>query len=489
MIDPKILIQEQIEQIEKSKHSLVEFIKQAWRVLHPSSPYVHNWHIDAISEHLEAITSGQIKRLLINVPPGTMKSLLVNVFWPAWEWGPKNMGHHSFLSAAHMEKLAIRDNLKMRRLVLSEWYQYLYPHIKLMRDKNSKSSFENSLTGFREAMSLGSLTGSRAHRVGIDDPLSVEDANSEAELDNREFLFNEVIPTRLVDPINSAILVIMQRLHERDTSGLILSKNLGYVHLMLPMEFEPERKCTTILGFSDPRTHAGELLFPARFPQEVVDKEKESLGTYGYAGQHQQRPAPRGGGIFKESWLSQRFRLPRDNNGKIKLSDFRERYQSWDTAFKEGEENDYSTCTSWGLKDNGIYLLHLWRGRVDFPTLEQKFIELGAHFNANQILIEDKASGQSLVQAARKRTRLPVKAVKIDRDKTARAHAVTGYFEGMRVFLPEDDPLLIDYIDELITFPAAAHDDFVDSTTQFFLEIILRREGNYGIIHNSVMGR
>ncbi len=288
--------------------SLAGFIRRAWHVIEPGQTYVHGWHIDAIAEHLEAITAGQITRLLINIPPGTMKSLCVGVFWPAWEWGPKGKSSTRVLATSHSLPLAVRDNLKARRLIQSEWFQSLWgDKVTLTGDQNAKTKFENTATGFRDAMAFKSLTGSRGDRVIIDDPLSVNSAGSEAEREgvNQDFL--EAVPTRLNNPDRSAIVVVMQRLHERDVSGVILSKNLGYEHLMLPMEFEPERRCRTSIGFADPRTTDGDLLFPARFPREVVERDKIPMGSYAVAGQFQQRPVPREGGLFKREWFSSRI--------------------------------------------------------------------------------------------------------------------------------------------------------------------------------------
>lgn len=482
-------LNEDVLAIERAEKSLSEFIKQSWHIIEPGAKYYHGWCIDAICEHLEAITNGEIKRLIINVPPGLMKSLTLNVFWPAWEWGAKKMPHLRYLSASHMMNLAVRDNIRMRRLVMSDWYQSRYPHVRLMKDQNAKIKFENQATGFKEAMASGSITGSRGDRVNIDDPLSVEDANSETILESQELWFTEAIPTRLNIPEKSAITIIMQRLSVRDTTAIALSRNLGYEHLMLPMEFEPERRCMTSIGFIDPREKEGELLFPERFTSEVVEQIKTSLGPYGTAGQFQQRPTLREGSIIKIEWLTRRFKLMRDIAGRVNIGEFKERYQSWDTAFKEGEENDYSVCTMWGVKEDGYYLIACVKMRCNFPTLEQRAIELANYFVPNQIFIEDKASGQSLIQAFKKRTKLPVKAIKDERDKVSRLNAVSGYFESNRIVLPDGEPWVEDYIEELTSFPAVKHDDQVDSTSQFLIEVALRRENSTTIHTPSIYGR
>ena len=180
---------------EACRRSLVTFIQRAWHVLEPGQKYVHGWHMDAIAEHLEAVTAGQINRLLINVPPGTMKSMSVSVFWPAWEWGPRGMPHIRFIGASHEESLATRDNMKMRHLVQSEWYQRLWP-TPLMGDQNQKTYFQNTKTGWRQSCPVGSMTGKRGDRVVWDDPHSVEDAHSDAQLETANRIFRETLPTR-----------------------------------------------------------------------------------------------------------------------------------------------------------------------------------------------------------------------------------------------------------------------------------------------------
>jgi hypothetical protein len=276
------------EAIRQRCTTLAGFIREAWPVLEPAQPYVHGWHIDVLCQHLEAITDGQITRLLINIPPGTMKSLVASVFWPAWEWGPRGLPSMRYLTTSYAEKFVKRDSRRMRDLVQSEWFSSLWPEIELNR--SGEMSFANSKMGNREGMAFASLTGGRGDRVIIDDPHSTETAESPAERATTTRIFRESVPTRLNNPATSAIVVIMQRLHEKDVSGQILDLGLGYEHLMLPMEFEPERRCRTSIGFEDPRTEDGELLFPERFPRAVVERDKKILGSYAVAGQQQQRP-------------------------------------------------------------------------------------------------------------------------------------------------------------------------------------------------------
>jgi len=254
-----------------------------------------------VCDHLEAITRGEITRLIINIPPGTMKSLISSVFWPAWEWGPAGMPWLRYLTTSYSDAYVKRDSRKMRDLVNSNWYQARWPHVKLVR--TGETSFENTEKGNREGRPFSGLTGGRGDRVIIDDPHSTESAESELDRQTAIRIFTESVPTRLNRPIDSAILVIMQRLHVEDVTGKALSLGLGYEHLMLPMEYEPDRQCHTSIGFKDRRTVEGELLFPERFPKEVVDRDKIPMGSYAVAGQFQQRPTLREGGLFKRSWF------------------------------------------------------------------------------------------------------------------------------------------------------------------------------------------
>ena len=436
---------------EIAKRSLAEFCQMAWHVLEPATPIKWGWALDAMCEHLEAVHSGKIKRLLMNVPPGMMKSLLTGVFFPAWEWGPCGSASLRYLTTAHKEPLAIRDNLKCRRLIQSDWYQERWP-VELTGDQNAKTKFENVATGFREAMAFRSMTGSRGDRIILDDPLSVDDAFSEAALDSAEQTFLEAVPSR-VNTGDSAIIVIMQRLHERDTSGIILSRKLGYEHLMLPMRFEPERRCQTCIGFEDPRTQDGELLFPERFSEAQVLEMERTMGSYATAGQFQQRPMPRGGGLFKRDWLQFWDKLP-------------ERFDSacisWDMTFKDSKTSDFVVGQVWGRKAGCFYLIDQFRGQWDFvKTLEQFVAAAKKYPFVTRKLVEDKANGSAIISALRKRV-TGIIPITPKESKEARASAVTTFWEARNVYLPPPSRfpwVERDFIPELLAFPSGAHDD------------------------------
>lgn len=459
-------------QIELCNRHFAEFVKQAWHIVEPSTPLKWGWMLDGMSEHLQAISDGDLQNVLFNVPPGAMKSLMVCVFWPAWEWGPRKMPEKRFLGASHEQGLAIRDNWRCRNIIRSEWYQTRWP-VALSPDQDGKKDFSNLATGFRNARAFESMTGARGDRVLLDDPISAKKANSEAHLKETELIFNETLPTRINDADTSSIVVIMQRLHERDPSGLILSQQLDYEHFCIPMEFETERRCSTSIGWKDPRKKEGELMFPERFSAESIEKLKRQLGTYGTAGQLQQRPAPRGGGIIKERWWKWYLATA------IPKVAWRMIYA--DTAQKEKQENDFSVLQCWGMRSDGegIVLLDQLRGKWEAPDLtrnarqfwnKHKAIEgMGA---LRQMKVEDKVSGTGLIQAlkrpyddeGKKRPAIPVVGIQRNVDKVSRAYGAAPQIEAGFVYLPEDAEWIHEYISELNTFPAGAHDDQCDPT-------------------------
>jgi len=440
---------------EFCSRSLRNFVKRAWPQIIPQE-LQYNWHIDAVCDHMQAVATGDITRLLINIPPGTSKSTLSGVMFPAWMWGPNGRPQYKYIGAAHEQNLAVRDNRMMRELILSEWYQALWP-IKLMGDQNEKLYFENKDRGFRQACAVGSMTGRRGDCITWDDPLSPEKSHSETSRETALRVFKETLPTRLTEPSKSAIIVIMQRLHDDDPSGYIIAKNLGYDHLMIPMEYEPERKSISSIGWTDPRTVEGELLDPVRFSAEVIKRDKLAMGSYAWAGQMQQRPSPAGGGIVKIHWFQRYKEIPAIPDRII---------ISWDTAAKEKEINDPSVGTVWAVYQNNYYLIDVVKGRWSYPTLKHNVIGLSNKWTSHAVLIEDKSTGEALIPELKQSTSLPVIAIMPVGDKVTRMSAETSTIEAGRVFLPEEAPWLLDYEQELVSFPEGKRDQ-ADSTSQF----------------------
>lgn len=455
-------------------NSFAHFIQRAWPHIIPDK-LQWGWHMDAVAEHLEAVAAGQITRLLVNIPPGTSKSTIIGIMYPAWLWGPGGQPHHRYIGASHEQGLAVRDNRLMRELIKSEWYQSLWP-LSLKGDQNEKLYFENEHRGFRQACAVASMTGRRGHTIAWDDPLSPEKANSDVAREEAIRIFKETLPTRLNDPESSAIIVVMQRLHENDPSGYILANGLGYEHLMIPMEFEPERRKTTSIGWTDPRTKEGDLLDLKRFPTSVIERDKLAMGSYAWAGQMQQRPSPRGGGMFKDEWWRFYTVAPK----------FQYRLIFADTAQKTKEQNDYSVFQCWGYPGDGTaYLIDQMRGKWEAPEL---LTTARAFWNKHRadssstlrsLNIEDKASGTGLIQTL-KRENVPIKPIQRSTDKVTRAMDVAPTIEAGCVYLPEDAPWLSDFLGESSAFPNGAHDDQLDPMMDAISEVMAPKRGFFG---------
>lgn len=454
---------------EACRRGLSTFIRRAWAVLEPGQPYVHGWHVDAMAAHLEAVTAGQITRLLINIPPGTMKSMMTSVFWPAWEWGPKGMAHMRFIGASHEEGLATRDNLRMRRLVQSEWFQRLWP-LSLTGDQNQKTYFENDTTGWRQSCPVNSMTGRRGDRVAWDDPHSVEDAHSAARLESANRVFRETLPTRLNNPELSAIIIVMQRLNTKDISGEILRGDLGYEHLCLPMEWEGPSKATSI-GFVDPRTEVGELLFPARFPRSVVDRDRRIMGEYAVAGQFQQRPAPGTGGEFKPDFITVVDAVPA---GVVQWC------RGWDLGATEGA-GSYTAGVKIGKMQDGRFVIADVK-REQFATAKRdaliKATASADGYSIEQSLPQDPGQagkGQVAAFAALLAGHVMHTSPETG-EKAVRARPLASQVNSGNVVMvraPWNDA----FREEMRLFPNGLHDDQVDAAGRAFARMLMPAAG------------
>lgn len=448
--------------------SLAEFVKAAWHVVEPNTPLVWNWHLDAMCLHLEAITDGRLTRLLINVPPGSSKSLIVSVLWPAWEWGPKGMRGLRYLTTSFAEDNVKRDTRKHRDLTASEWFRTLWPDVRLVR--TGEMSFANADTGSREGSAFGSLTSKRGDRLIIDDPHSTKTAESDVERASTVRQFLEGALNRLNDQLRSAIVVVMQRLHEGDISGVIIARKMGFEHLCLPMEFEIERACRTSLGFVDPRKTDGELLDPQRFPRAAVDDLKQ-MGAYAYAGQYQQRPTPREGGLFKRHWFEGRT-IKQAPAGTVWV-------RHWDLAASTRSTSARTAGVKMGLMPDGKYLVgHVIKTREEGAEV-RRLIKATAQTDGLDVMISlpqdpgqaGKVQKQDMIAML---AGFNARAEPETGDKTTRAEPFSAQCEAGNVYLLEG-AWIDDYLDELCLFPAGALKDQVDASSGAFGRLVKPR--------------
>lgn len=470
------------EERERCTHSFVEFIRAAWPHVE-SKPLIWGWHLDAIAEHLAAVTRGHLLRLVINVPPGSSKTLLVQVFWPAWEWicdqHPSATGFRpdmKFLSATYEDSLATSKALLCRQLLESYWYERLFGDRWQQRaDQWGAHLYANRQGGWRLATSVGGKgTGMHPDRQIVDDPTKPQDALAGAmkadkiKLENVWTWWRGTMSLRKADS-HTARIVIMQRIHEMDLAGR-LEKQGGYEMLKIPMSYEPSSKCTTVLEratdtartplrtWTDPRTEQGELMCPARFSAEDCQQRKNDLGPQDYAAQEQQRPSPAGGGTYKREWF--RFWVVQPQTGVFVISA--------DCTFKDLSSSDWVVVQVWCASAPDFYLLDQVRERLDVLGTCNAIASLrGKWKRVGEILVEDAANGPAVSQIMKK-TVPGIRLVTPLGGKVARANASAVYHRSGNVLLPtpEHAPWVNDYIAEHTSFPFGANDDQVDAQSQ-----------------------
>lgn len=446
-----------------------------WPVLEPGRALVGGWALDAMLEHLEAVARGEITRLLINVPPGFSKSSGTSVFMPAFVWGPLGQPYKRVIATSYDMELAIRDNLACRKLLESQPYQECWGDtVTISDDQNAKKRYQNTAGGWRQAGSVGgSITGHRGDIVIVDDPHSTKSAESVLQRAAALRWFTETLPTRLNDLERSAIVVIMQRLHVNDVSGLILKKELGYEHLCIPMEYEPEHPFRST-RFIDPRTEPGELAEPVRFSAKAVADLKRIFrskgGVYAEAGQLQQRPIPRGGGMFKEEWF--RYRATRPTREEILVGPVR----GWDLAGTEGEAAPYTAGVLGCLLRTGeLCILDAQREQLE-PADVYSFIR-------RVVAADGRTVGHSFPQdpgQAGKDQKRHIAAQLAGSlvhfspesgDKETRAQPVADQANVGNLILVEG-PWNDTLVGEAVEFPRGAWKDLIDATSRLFARLV-----------------
>jgi predicted phage terminase large subunit-like protein len=507
-----MITQQQLDELERLtneievrdvERNLRKFIPLAWPIIEQNRPFVPGWHIDAICDHLMACTEGHIKNLVINIPPRHMKSLTVSVLWPTWEWCSKP--HIRGLFISYGRTLVTGQSVKARRIISSNWYQRLWGHkFSLATDQNVKSHFENDKGGSRMVGTPQSgVTGEGGDRVVVDDPTKLEDADNDNALEMAREFWDNVLASRINDPLTGVRVIIMQRLNDLDLSGHILRKegvarfagDAGWTHLYLPTEFEPERVCRTfffrdeykqevdpVTGdvevkvqkvekvFEDPRTEEGQLLAPNRFGPVQVETIRLRNGPWVFAGQQQQRPQPKGGGLFDNSWWGFYTELPPELHTQADAC------QTWDCAFKDLTTSSFVVGFVLARYGPNIYVIHRHRRRMQFPETVQSIRMVKQQFPwVGPILIEDKANGIAVIQTL-EREISGVIARKADGGKESRAAATSYLIAAGNVLLPgkrDENGFLVpahtwvqELIDEHESFPRGEFMDQVDALSQ-----------------------
>jgi len=443
------------------RNDLMSFIERSFYELNPSTQFIAGKYLELLAATMERCRNGEVRRLIINLPPRTLKSHIASVVFPAWL-----LGHDSskqILCVSYGQDLSDKHARDCRKLIKSELYRRLFPATVLATERLAVNDFSTTESGFRMATSVGGVvTGRGADFVILDDIQKPEEALSETRRNEAIDWYFNTLQSRLNSKGDGVIINVMQRLHEDDLVGAVLEREhweiLSLPAIALEDEYYPYG---CLFG---PRLFcrkAGEVLHPERDPLEVYNRIRESIGAYTFNSQYQQNPTPLEGGWIKREWIQfyEPEELPRQ---------FYYVLQSWDTASKCGELNDYSVCTTWGLQDEKFYLIDVFRKRCDFPALKRAVLELFRKYEPEKVLIEDKSSGISLIQELKWEGVYCIEAYKPEpgRDKQMRFHDQSIRFEGKRVWLPRDAPWLNEYVREITGFPGTKFDDQADSTAQ-----------------------
>lgn len=430
---------------------LPSFVAKTFFTVSPGTKYHYNWHINLISEKLKQIEQGHIKRLIINIPPRYLKSICVSVAWPAWL-----MGHNpacKIMTASYSQVLSNKHSQDCRLLMSSPWYQTLFPKTTIQKGENRKEKFVTSQRGFRFATSTGgTATGEGGDYLIIDDPQNPNKINSKKYRHSTIEWFEQTFASRLNNKKTGAIVLVMQRLHEEDLAGYLIKNNSEWELVKIPAIFEEKTIYSNIVK------EANSVLHPEREGMEELNNLRKELGEYNFAAQYQQDPIPTKGTMVEKKWL-QYFSFE-------EKTDFTQIIQSWDTAIKAKDENDYSVGITIGINDKGFYILDIMRIKAEFPELAISLQNFANKWNPHSILIEDKASGQSLIQTLKSKIKTPIIPIKPKFDKITRFAAHTPLFEAGKIFIEHSANWRIALEQELLTFPKSANDDQIDSLSQ-----------------------
>lgn len=438
-----------------ARTDFVSFTQKAFRTLSPNAVLQMNHHIWAVAHHLELVRCGKMKRLIINLPPRTLKSLITSVAFPAFA-----LGHDPskrFIVVSYGADLAVKLNNDFRAVINYPGYQQLFPLMRTDGAKNTESEVATTQGGYRLAVSIdGALTGRGGDILIVDDPLKPSEALNDGRRQWVNSWFSNTLLSRLDDMANGAVIVIMQRLHDDDLTGALLRSPEPWVHLKLPAIAETEEIVQT--GAVKPHTRrVGDILHPARMPSAELERRR-ALDPETFAAHYQQAPIRPGGIIIKRSWVHYYDVLPLQNSSSVIV-------QSWDCASKQSDLNDWSVCTTWLIQDGRYYLIDVLRERLDYPALKTRALAHARSYSPNKIVIEDAGIGSGLIQDLTN-AGLPVVAVKPEGSKKTRMQIQSAKFESGLVFFLKRAPWLADYEAELFGFPNVRFDDQVDSTSQ-----------------------
>lgn len=443
---------------EMQRRDFMAFLDRAWPHVRGGQLMMRNWHISAIANQLDRVARGDTRRLIVNLPPRNGKSIIISIAWVAWMLGQDPT--LNFVGVSYSNELSGKLARDCLSIMQSPWYRELFPETIISPRRSAAYDFETTRGGGRLATSIaGTLTGRGGDIIILDDVIKPEDVYSEVIREAVNDWYRSTLVSRLNDKTTGAIIGVMQRLHQFDLCGMLLD-NGGFDHFSLPAIATQDERIPLMRGQFHFRK-AGDILHPEREPIQVLEELRVSMGSAAFAAQFQQDPLPAIGNVFKADWLKANPDDLDPGYGEI--------VQSWDTGIKTGQTNDYSVCITALIRRKEIHILDVWRGRLEFPDLVKKAVALPRTHNARTTLVEDKASGQQLIQTLRSEDHrgvpMPIARTPLQ-DKFSRAEGTSSMVEAGQVFLPKEAPWLAEFKSELLAFPNGKFDDQVDAFTQ-----------------------
>lgn len=444
-----------------AREDFAVFAIAAFRRLH-DEPYQDNWHVWAIAHQLMRLFNGDIRRLIITMPPRTMKSFLASVCLPAWLLG--RAPGVKIICASYAQPLSSDFAFQMRRLMQTPWYRELFPHAHIDPKKSGVEEIATTRGGYRLTTSVGgTLTGRGADYIIIDDPLKAGDAYSEVAREGAINWYKNTVSSRFNNPSKGRVVLVAQRLHLEDLPGRLAAGG-GWEHLDLPLEAWRQQQIELLPDRSITRP-PGNILHEDRFGEDEIARLRSEMGERDFEAQYNQRPLPAGGALFKLQWL-QRYDEP---PAPYQVQGI---FQSWDTAYEIADGNDYSVCTTWALSGKRCYLLDVYRARLAFPDLQKAVYRLRDKWKSDLVIVERAGSGISLHQNIYDPSTRPwIKSIKPEGSKQDRASQQSPKFERGEIWLPKSAPWLQAFEDELVAFPHCKHDDQIDSVVQFLAAV------------------
>jgi predicted phage terminase large subunit-like protein len=451
---------------EENRDDLKAFLKSVWHMIEPT-PFVDGWVIDCLCDHFMALARGDIRKIVVNIPPRHTKSLFLTAF-RAWLW--TRNAQERILAASYNLNLSLRDNLRVRRIIEDPWFQARYgSEVRLQPDQNAKFYYENTAGGYQMALSVaGGVTGHGGSYLIIDDAHNASEAHSEQEREAALIWFREVWTNRLNDQEKDRMIVVGQRIHESDICGYIIKERPDWIHLSLPAYYDPSRRCVTPIWF-DPRKEENELLWPERFSKATLEGLRRDLGSMGFAAQYQQSPVPSGGGQFKKQWFryftieDTHYCLEQPEGVKRILLETCRKVITVDLAISQKQSADYTVISVWAITpDREILLIDRLRDHLDNPEQQKQIQLLYQRYQPSYIQIENVAYQLAIIQQLL-RLGLPVREYKPVKDKVSRSSTAAVLYEAGRVYHPRTSSWLAEWEDEFLMFPMGAHDDQVDT--------------------------